>query len=75
MFDPNTMEDPDHEDDAEEANGRQESLTGRSVKTMMIPGLFKRGNAAGNQYNIESCFAKAQVFCQRDSGTKQFQST
>jgi len=58
MFDPKTMEDqdPDHEDDAEETCGQQESLIGRSVQIMMIPALFKRGNAAGNQYDVESCF-------------------
>jgi hypothetical protein len=73
MFDPKTMEDqdPDHEDDAEETGGQQESLIGRSVQIMMIPALFKRGNAAGNQYDVESCFVKAQVFCQKAIGEKE----
>ena len=72
MFDPQTMEDqdPDHEDDAEETGEQQESLIGRSVQIMMIPALFKRGNAAGNQYDVESCFVKAQVFCEKAIGEK-----
>jgi hypothetical protein len=43
----------------------QESLRNRTVELVIRPALFKRGDASGNKFDIESCLVRAEVQCQK----------
>jgi hypothetical protein len=43
----------------------QESLRNRTVELVIRPALFKRGDASGNKFDVESCPVRAEVQCQK----------
>lgn len=63
VFDPATMEDMDEDEDDEEEEEEERKGKQKVVKLFVFPGLYKRGNADGEHYNIESCVLRALVKC------------
>lgn len=49
------------EDKADEDEEQSEQAISRVVGLVVSPGLFKRGNADGERYDIESCIKTAEV--------------
>ena len=58
-FDANIMEDIDGDD--EDGEGEERMAMDRHVALFIFPGLYKRGNAGGEHYDIESCLIKTKV--------------
>ncbi|KAF8417551.1 hypothetical protein EV426DRAFT_645740 [Tirmania nivea] len=57
-FDPATMEDIDKKNEDDD-----EMQIGKTVALVFFPGLYKCGDADGDNYNSEICIVKAQVKC------------
>lgn len=61
LFDEEIMEDK-HAD--ENSDGEDiPTANGRHVEIVVSPGLFKRGNTDGEQFEFESCIERAEVKC------------
>jgi hypothetical protein len=63
VFDGNTMEDIDDDEDGSHSGVEKEFP--KQVEIFVFPGLYKRGNADGEGYDVESCMVKAKVRCVR----------
>ncbi|KAF8453358.1 hypothetical protein BGX38DRAFT_417897 [Terfezia claveryi] len=59
LFDARIMEDIDGDDEGYEHE--DEMVINRRVALFIFPGLYKRGNADGEHYDIESCLVKTKV--------------
>jgi len=59
IFDDKIMEDIDGDDEGDGDEG--EMVIDRGVALFIFPGLYKRGNADGEHYDIESCLVKTKV--------------
>lgn len=80
LFNPATMQDSslrdaadgdDDSDDSADGYGlekSQTSLRNYPVELVISPALFKRGDASGQKYDIETCFVKAEVRCKKMTG-------
>ncbi|KAL8879399.1 MAG: hypothetical protein Q9198_002978 [Flavoplaca austrocitrina] len=61
LFDGETMEDKHSEEDSDGEDIPTPS--GKRVEIIVSPGLFKRGNTDGEQFEYESCIERAEVKC------------
>ncbi|KAF8440745.1 hypothetical protein BGX38DRAFT_1144464 [Terfezia claveryi] len=59
VFDPTTMEDIDNKKNED----GDEMQIGKNVALVFFPGLYKCGDADGDNYNSAVCIVKAQVKC------------
>lgn len=65
LFDATRMEDPEDDYDSEGDVDRH-----RDVALYIFPGLYKQGNADGENYEIECCLEKARVKCIQRAGNQ-----
>jgi hypothetical protein len=65
LFDNRTMEDEDDQGKVLDSAGTNLCGGNAIVRMVLFPALWKRGNAAGDHYDVQSCCGRAQVRCKR----------
>lgn len=66
-FDSAVMEDNDpvDEDEAEDGHGKERPSISKEVEVFITPGLFKSGDADGENYDTETCITPILVQCKK----------